>query len=120
MIRKHGWLLSNLVMVAALGVSPYGNAIAHGGGGRGGDSSMNPFTGDSYAYFHGGHNLGEQAMNIPWRTPVPQSATSSDRNVPNSTAKSAATSTNGPTRTFQSPDTSLDNQRTDAQQAGKR
>src|SRR6266480_4065208 len=106
MIRKHGWLLSNLVMVAALGVSPYGNAIAHGGGGRGGDSSMNPFTGDSYAYFHGGHNLGEQGMNIPWRTSVPESADSNDRNVPNATAKSPSTSANGLTRGFHSLDTS--------------
>ncbi|HVO91084.1 MAG TPA: hypothetical protein VMV45_21285 [Casimicrobiaceae bacterium] len=37
-----------------------------------GDSSMNPFTGDSYAYFHGGHNAGEQAMIIPGRTPAAQ------------------------------------------------
>jgi hypothetical protein len=120
MIRKRGWLLSTLVMAAALGVSPCGSAIAHGGGGRGGDSSMNPFTGDSYAYFHGGHNLGEQAMNIPWRTPVPESANSSDRNVPNAMAKSAATSVNSPTRTFQSLDASDGNQRPDTQQAGKR
>jgi hypothetical protein len=42
---------------------------AHGGGG--GDSSMNPFTGDSYAYFHGGHNLGEGAMIRPGGTPPP-------------------------------------------------
>jgi hypothetical protein len=34
-----------------------------------GDSSMNPFTGDSYAYFHGGHNLGEGAMIRPGGTP---------------------------------------------------
>jgi hypothetical protein len=40
-----------------------------GGGGRGGDSSMNPFTGDSYAYFNGGHNLGEKAMIRPGGTP---------------------------------------------------
>ena len=26
---------------------------------------MNPFTGDSYAYFHGGHNLGEQGTISP-------------------------------------------------------
>jgi len=50
------------------------------GGGRGGDSSMNPFTGDSYAYFHGGHNLGEQGMNIPWRSQPP--------NAPKGTAES--------------------------------
>src|SRR5690349_18285363 len=41
-------------------------------GGGSGDSSMNPFTGDSYAYFHGGHNLGEQGTIFPdhaYRTP---------------------------------------------------
>ena len=37
------------------------------GGGDSGDSSMNPFTGDSYAYFHGGHNLGEQGTIRPNR-----------------------------------------------------
>lgn len=40
----------------------------HGGGG-GGDSSMNPYTGDSYAYFHGGHNLGEQGTIRPGGIP---------------------------------------------------
>ena len=118
MIRKRGWLLGDVV-VAVLGVSVCGGAIAHGGG-RGGDSSMNPYTGDSYAYFNGGHNLGEQGMNIPWRTPDPKSADSSDRNVPNATAKSPTTTTTGPTRAFQSLDTSRDDQRTDTQQGGKR
>jgi hypothetical protein len=121
MIRKRGWFLGNLVVAATLGVNVSGNAIAHGGGGgRGGDSSMNPFTGDSYAYFNGGHNLGEQGMNIPWRTPVPKSADSSDRNVPNAAGKSSPASTTGATRTFQSLDTSRDDQRTDVQQGGKR
>lgn len=121
MILKRGLLLGKLVVGAALGVSLCGSGIAHGGGGgRGGDSSMNPFTGDSYAYFHGGHNLGEQGMNIPWRTPDPKSADSSDRNVPNATVKSPTTTTNGPTRAFQSLDTSRDDQRTDMQQGGKR
>ena len=118
MIRKRGWLLGDVV-VAVLGVSVCGGAIAHGGG-RGGDSSMNPYTGDSYAYFNGGHNLGEQGMNIPWRTPVPKSADSSDRNVPHATMKSPATPTTGPTRTFQSLDTPRDDQRTDMQQGDKR
>jgi hypothetical protein len=65
-ILKRGLLLGKLILIAALGASFPESGIAHGGsGGRGGDSSMNPFTGDSYAYFHGGHNLGEQGMNIP-------------------------------------------------------
>jgi hypothetical protein len=121
MILKRGLLLGKLVVGAALGVSLCGSVIAHdGGGGRGGgDSSMNPYTGDSYAYFHGGHNLGEQGMNIPWRTPVAKPADSSDRNVPNATAKSPTTTTNGPTRSFQSLDSSRDDQRTDIQQGGQ-
>jgi len=120
MIPKRGFLLSQVVLIAALSAFLPETAIAHGGGGRGGDSSKNPFTGDSYAYFHGGHNLGEQGMNIPWRTPVPESADSSDRNVPNATAKSPSTSANGPTRGFHSLDTSRDEQRTDTQQTGRR
>jgi hypothetical protein len=42
-----------------------------GGGGRGGggDSSMNPYTGDSWAYFNGGRNLGEQGTIRPGGTP---------------------------------------------------
>src|SRR5438105_3223097 len=120
MILKRGLLLGKLIVGATLGVSLCGSGIAHGGGGRGGgdsgDSSMNPFTGDSYAYFHGGHNLGEEGMNIPWRRPDPKSADSGDRNVPHATMKSPATSTTGPTRTFQSLDTPRDDQRTDMQQ----
>ena len=49
----------------AIGIS--GIALANRGGGDSGDSSMNPFTGDSYAYFHGGHNLGEQGTIRPNR-----------------------------------------------------
>src|SRR5207248_11658753 len=124
MILKRGLLLGKLGVGAALGVSLCGSGIAHGGGGRGGgdsgDSSMNPFTRDSYSYFHGGHNLGEQGMNIPWRKPDPKSADSSDRNVPNATVKSQTTTTTGPTRGFQSLDASRGDQRLDTQQHDKR
>lgn len=34
-----------------------------------GDSSMNPYTGDSYAYFNGGHNLGEGGTIRPGGAP---------------------------------------------------
>jgi hypothetical protein len=63
----------------AIGIS--GIALANRGGGDSGDSSMNPFTGDSYAYFHGGHNLGEQGTIFPdhaYRTPP---AKAQDRNA---------------------------------------
>ncbi|HEY2816197.1 MAG TPA: hypothetical protein VGK44_03575 [Casimicrobiaceae bacterium] len=59
------------------------------GGGRGGDSSMNPFTGDSYAYFNGGHNLGEQAMIIPWRS-RPQDAPKEKVDATRDTRQSAS------------------------------
>jgi len=98
--------------LAVLGLSLCVSAIAHGGG-RGGDSSMNPFTGDSYAYFNGGHNLGEQGMNIPWRKAAPQATTSNDRSVPNATAKSPTPMANSPTRAFQSLDASTKEQQTD-------
>jgi hypothetical protein len=42
-------------------------ALAGGGHGSNGDSSNNPFTGDSYAYFHGGRNEGQGAMILPGR-----------------------------------------------------
>ena len=92
-----------LAMLATLGLSLSMGAVA-GGGGRGGDSSMNPFTGNSYAYFNGGQNLGEQGMNIPWRKPVPQSTVSVEREAPNATKQSAG----GPTRAFRSVETSGD------------
>ena len=68
MIRKSVSLTARALVVGML-VS--GSVIA--GGGRGGDGSMNPFTGNSYAYFHGGHNLGEEGMNLPARTPLRRS-----------------------------------------------
>ena len=72
-------------------------AIAHGGGGggggfsgggNGGDSSMNPFTGDSYAYFHGGRNLGEEGTIRPNRPP-PQRQSKANA-APTVSAKQAA------------------------------
>jgi hypothetical protein len=59
-LRRSGSLVTALL---AIGMS--GAAVANRGGGDSGDSSMNPFTGDSYAYFHGGHNLGEQGTIFP-------------------------------------------------------
>src|SRR5436309_4740308 len=112
MIPKRGFLLSQVVLIAALSAFLPESAIAHGGGGRGGDSSMNPYTGDSYAYFHGGHNLGEEGMNIPWRKPVPQSTISIKRGAPSTTNHSAAS--NSSAREFRSVEPS-DKQRTNTQ-----
>jgi hypothetical protein len=101
MVRKHD-RFSTRSLVVVLGVGLCASTSAFGGGGRGGDSSMNPFTGDSYAYFNGGHNLGEQAMIIPWRSP-PQS---SPQNVPSKRADSSratAPSTPPPQQKFYPP-----------------
>jgi hypothetical protein len=56
------WCLALVLAAASAGA-----LAAHDSG----DSSMNPYTGDSYAYFHGGHNLGEGAMIRPGGTPPP-------------------------------------------------
>ena len=49
--RKHYSLSKQVVAAAALALGASGVALAD-------DSSMNPFTGDSYAYFNGGQNVG--------------------------------------------------------------
>ncbi len=84
MTRNRKLQVLRMVAVAAFTASVSGVAVAHGGGGGGfsggdsGDSSMNPFTGDSYAYFHGGHNLGEQGTIRPNR-PNPRFSTAQNR-----------------------------------------
>jgi hypothetical protein len=57
--------IARALAAASLAIGVSGVAAANRGGGDSGDSSMNPFTGDSYAYFHGGHNLGEQGTIFP-------------------------------------------------------
>ena len=51
MSRPHFSLSKQLVVASAL-------AFAASGVGLADDSSMNPFTKDSHAYFHGGQNIG--------------------------------------------------------------
>jgi hypothetical protein len=86
--HHRGWQF----LVAAASAVVVSAASAHGGGGGGfsggdsGDSSMNPFTGDSYAYFHCGHNLGEQGMIVPGR-PNPQSPEEKARRAANPPAQ---------------------------------
>ena len=80
----HRVLLAQAVLAGMLVIVSTADAGGGGGssGGRGGDSSMNPFTGDSYAYFNCGHNLGEQGMIIPGR-PNPQSPEEKARRAAN-------------------------------------
>jgi len=115
MIREYAKFPARPLIIVLLGVGLCASASAFAGGGRGGDSSMNPYTGDSYAYFNGGHNLGEEGMNIPWRKPVPQSSVSIKRGAP-SAANPSATA-NGSTRRFQWVEPSGD-RRADSRQGG--
>jgi hypothetical protein len=85
--RHRVWQL--LVAIAVAGAGPVAAAGGGGGGfsgGDSGDSSMNPFTGDSYAYFHCGHNLGEEGMIVPGR-PNPQSPEERARRAANPPAQ---------------------------------
>jgi hypothetical protein len=52
MFRKPHLLSKQLVVATALALGASGVALAD-------DSSMNPFIGDSYKYFNGGHNVGD-------------------------------------------------------------
>jgi hypothetical protein len=72
MNQRRNAMMKQLLLTAALATGISGVAIANRGGDSG-DSSMNPFTGDSYAYFHGGHNLGEQGTIRPDRAPPAKS-----------------------------------------------
>jgi hypothetical protein len=91
------------MLAAAVFTAVAGISAAHGGGGGGfsggdsGDSSMNPFTGDSYAYFHGGHNLGEQGTIRPNR-PNPRFSTAQDAKANVAPAASAADQPEDPKR----------------------
>ena len=68
----HSWRSSAARLVVVLACAAGAPAaIAGGRGGGGGDSSMTPYTGDSYAYFNGGHNLGEQGTIRPGGVPPP-------------------------------------------------
>jgi len=98
MTRNRKLQVLGMVAVVAFTAGASVAAVAHGGGGGGGfsggdsgDSSMNPFTGDSYAYFHGGHNIGEQGTIRPNRpnprfstaqNPDPTAAQKRDVNAP--------------------------------------
>jgi hypothetical protein len=104
-IRSSRPFHASLWTALALAVFAPATALAaHGGGG--GDSSMNPYTGDSYAYFHGGHNLGEAGTVRPGGVPpptgwslIPQRATRQDASGPAPTARWQAAPTTGTTST---------------------
>ena len=55
--------LGKRLTLAALALGATGAALAN-------DSSMNPFTGDSYAYFNGGANLGNVTVARAPRKPA--------------------------------------------------
>jgi hypothetical protein len=55
MLGRQYLLTNQLVIATALALGVSGVALAD-------DSSMNPFTGESFAYFNGGHNRGNPNM----------------------------------------------------------
>ena len=96
MSRKPYSLSKQLAVVTALALGASSVALAD-------DSSMNPFTGDSYKYFNGGHTLGEAARfnrpvfsNAPadpsWRQSHPNGLTERELQALSSSGLSASAS----------------------------
>ena len=96
MSRKPYSLSKQLVVVTALALGASSVALAD-------DSSMNPFTGDSYKYFNGGHTLGQTARfngpvfsNAPvdssWRQSHPNGLTERELQALSSSGLSASAS----------------------------
>ena len=96
MSRKPYSLSKQLVVVTALALGASSLALAD-------DSSMNPFTGDSYKYFNGGHTLGQTARfngpvfsNAPvdssWRQSHPNGLTERELQALSSSGLSASAS----------------------------
>src|SRR6185437_888360 len=111
MNQSRNVMMKQLLLTAALAAGMSGAAIANRGGDSG-DSSMNPFTGDSYAYFHGGHNLGEQGTIRPNR-PNPRFSTGQNPQAnaaPNADAKAPATASDAKPQDSQSPGSDVSQQ----------
>jgi len=92
--RKPYSLSKQLVVATALALGASSVALAD-------DSSMNPFTGDSYKYFNGGHTLGELGRfnrpvfsNVPadpsWRQSHPNGLTERELQALSSSGLSSA------------------------------
>jgi hypothetical protein len=101
MSRKPHSLSKQLVVATALALGASSVALAD-------DSSMNPFTGDSYKYFNGGHTLGESTrFNRPvfsaapadpsWRQSHPNGLTERELQALSSSDLSASASQLNPT-----------------------
>jgi hypothetical protein len=94
MSRKPHSLSKQLVIATALALGASSVALAD-------DSSMNPFIGDSYRYFNGGHNLGDPghfkgpvfskvAADPSWRQSHPNGISEHDLQALSSSSVSAA------------------------------
>jgi len=94
MFRKPHAISRQLILATALALGASGVARAD-------DSSMNPFIGDSYRYFNGGHNLGDPGQsNRPvlsvapadptWRQSHPHGLSERDLQAMSSSGLSAA------------------------------
>jgi hypothetical protein len=93
MSRKPHSLSKQMVIATALALGASSVALAD-------DSSMNPFIGDSYRYFNGGHNLGDRQFKGPvfsaapadpsWRQSHPNGISERDLQALSSSSVSAA------------------------------
>lgn len=93
MSRKPHSLSKQLVIATALALGASSVALAD-------DNSMNPFIGDSYRYFNGGHNLGDRQFKGPvfsaapadpsWRQSHPNGISERDLQALSSSSVSAA------------------------------
>jgi hypothetical protein len=93
MSRKPHSLSKQLVIATALALGAFNVALAD-------DNSMNPFIGDSYRYFNGGHNLGDRQFKGPvfsaapadpsWRQSHPNGISERDLQALSSSSVSAA------------------------------
>jgi hypothetical protein len=94
MFRKPHLVSKQLAMAMALALGASSVALAD-------DSSMNPFIGDSYRYFNGGHNLGDPGQfkgpvfsKVPadpsWRQSHPNGISERDLQALSSSSVSAA------------------------------
>ena len=89
MSYEHSKLTSRLVVAATLALGASGVALAD-------DSSMNPFTGDSWAYFNGGHNLGNFNVTRTARAQGPEAAATVKQGEPKMVTAGSKSTTTAP------------------------
>jgi hypothetical protein len=96
MLGRQYLLTNQLVIATALALGVSGVALAA-------DSSMNPFTGESFAYFNGGHNRGNPNMLAQNPRPQGTEAASTRQKKAEQKIESKAPLANGQTPPIASP-----------------